>query len=124
MPLAIEVPPSTDPPTSAAVTAMVATMRSWRWVTPEQRSQLRAAVSMLPIIEASPRPKDPPIDRGMRVREVAGLLGVSTRTVHKLIHEGTLPGYRLSSNPGSEFRVPESEVRRFLESRLGAGAAS
>ncbi len=43
-------------------------------------------------------------------REVAGILGVSTTTVLKLIHEGTLPGIKVSERI---YRIPIPAFERF-----------
>ena len=113
MPFAMEVPSPTDPPTDRQVADIVATMRGWRWVSPEQRAALRGAVALLPLVE-HPKPAAPAMERQLRVRDVDEILNVSNRTVHNLIRRGDLVGYSLSGKPGSEYRVAESEVRRFI----------
>jgi excisionase family DNA binding protein len=106
-------------PTDDEVTAIVDLLRSWRYVTPEQRTALRGAVAMLPLIEHQ-APSLPPLDRGLRVTEVAEVLRVSPSSVRTLVRTGALRSYRLSSKPGSAIRVPESSVREWLAT---AGAA-
>ena len=90
---------------------IVRAIKSWQCVTPDQRVALRAAVAGLPITPFTPAE---PIERPMRVAEVAGALRVSRQKVRDMIRAGDLPAYRLSSNPRAEFRVPESAVREFL----------
>lgn len=114
MPFKMETPGREDPPTDAEIDVVNRIMRSWKWVEPHQRAQLRATVAGLPLIE-SPRPEPPATtDRGLPTKEVAQLLRVHPATVLRMIREGRLAGYTLSGRKGSEYRVPESEVRRFL----------
>lgn len=113
MPLRMETPPA-DTPDQDEVDAIVRRMRAWRSVTPDQRAALRAAAAALPLIPVDP-PTTTPIDRPMRIAEVAQILGVHRATIRRLIVEGQLRGYQLRPNtPGSEWRVNESEVRRYL----------
>jgi excisionase family DNA binding protein len=106
------------PPTDAEVDDIVATLRAWPYVEPDHRVKLRAAVAGLPLIEHPPAPKLTPIDPPLRIKDVAELLRVSTGTVRRLLHEGLIEGYTLSGRPGSEWRIPESSVRAYLE-RIG-----
>jgi excisionase family DNA binding protein len=43
--------------------------------------------------------------------EVAGLMGVSERTVRRWIKSGRLKAYK----PGRDYRIPETALRRFIE---------
>jgi excisionase family DNA binding protein len=43
--------------------------------------------------------------------EVAGLMGVSERTVRRWIKSGRLKAYK----PGRDYRIPESSLRQFIE---------
>ena len=43
--------------------------------------------------------------------EVAGLMGVSERTVRRWIKSGRLKAYK----PGRDYRIPESDLRAFIE---------
>jgi excisionase family DNA binding protein len=105
-----------DPPTDHEVEQVVDLLRRWKFVDPHQRANLRAAVAALPLMELVPAPLPKvPLDRPLRVAEVAGLLRVSTGTVRALIRMGTLPGYTLSGRKGSEYRVLESSVREYLD---------
>ncbi len=91
---------------------IVRAIKSWQCVTPDQRVALRGAVAGLVVTEfAYPTT---PIERPLRVAEVAAALRVSRQKVRDMIRAGDLPAYRLSANPRAEFRVPESAVRDFL----------
>jgi excisionase family DNA binding protein len=90
---------------------IVRAIKSWSVVTPDQRVALRVAVAGLTVTEYTPAA---PIERPMRVAEVAAALRVSRQKVRDMIRAGDLPAYRLSANPRAEFRVPESAVREFL----------
>lgn len=50
-------------------------------------------------------------ERHLSLSEVAGLMGVSERTVRRWIHSGKLRAYK----PGRDYRIPESAVRGFVE---------
>jgi excisionase family DNA binding protein len=50
-------------------------------------------------------------DRHLSLTEVAGLMGVSERTVRRWIKSGKLRAYK----PGRDYRIPESAVREFVE---------
>jgi excisionase family DNA binding protein len=50
-------------------------------------------------------------DRHLSLSEVAGLMGVSERTVRRWIKSGKLRAYK----PGRDYRIPESAVREFVE---------
>jgi excisionase family DNA binding protein len=50
-------------------------------------------------------------DRQLSLSEVAGLMGVSERTVRRWIKSGKLRAYK----PGRDYRIPESAVREFVE---------
>jgi excisionase family DNA binding protein len=50
-------------------------------------------------------------DRNLSLTEVAGLMGVSERTVRRWIKAGKLRAYK----PGRDYRIPESAVRVFVE---------
>ena len=50
-------------------------------------------------------------DRYLSLAEVAGILGVSQRTVQRWIHSDRLEAYR----PGRDYRIPESAVKTLLE---------
>lgn len=47
----------------------------------------------------------------MNVKQVGELLGVSTKTVYKLIHNGSLASLKV----GREFRIPKVYLMRFFE---------
>ena len=90
---------------------VVRSIRSWSVVSPDQRVALRSAVSRLTVTEFIPAD---PIERPLRVAEVALALRVSRQKVRDMIRAGDLKAYRLSGSPRAEFRVPESAVREFL----------
>src|SRR5215212_4143788 len=50
-------------------------------------------------------------DRHLSLSEVAGLMGVSERTVRRWIHSGKLKAYK----PGRDYRIPEGAVRELVE---------
>ena len=50
-------------------------------------------------------------DRHLALSEVAGLMGVSERTVRRWIKSGKLRAYK----PGRDYRIPESAVRELVE---------
>src|SRR5918998_6249081 len=50
-------------------------------------------------------------DRQLSLAEVAGLMGVSERTVRRWIKSGKLRAYK----PGRDYRIPESALRKFVE---------
>jgi excisionase family DNA binding protein len=50
-------------------------------------------------------------DRQLSLSEVAGLMGVSERTVRRWIKLGKLRAYK----PGRDYRIPESAFRTFVE---------
>ena len=45
------------------------------------------------------------------VKQVSTLLGVSTKTVYRLVHEGTLDSLKV----GREFRVPKVNVMKYVK---------
>ena len=47
----------------------------------------------------------------MDVRQTSQLLGVSTKTVYKLIREGSFPSMKV----GREFRVPKVSLMRYMK---------
>jgi len=47
----------------------------------------------------------------MDVKQTSGLLGVSTKTVYKLINAGSLPAMKV----GSEFRVPKVSLLKYMK---------
>lgn len=49
--------------------------------------------------------------RQLSLSEVAGVMGVSERTVRRWIKSGTLKAYK----PGRDYRIPESGLREFIE---------
>lgn len=113
VPLRLETPPAGQPYPDE-VDDIVRAIRSWRCVTPEQRTALRTAVAMLPVTDWADREQPAP-DKPLRVAEVAAILAVSKQHVRDLIRSGRLRAIRLSDNPRSEFRVPESAVRDYLD---------
>jgi excisionase family DNA binding protein len=50
-------------------------------------------------------------DRHLSLTEVAGLMGVSERTVRRWIKSGKLRAYK----PGRDYRIPERAFREFVE---------
>jgi excisionase family DNA binding protein len=50
-------------------------------------------------------------DRTLSLSEVAGLMGVSERTIRRWIQAGRLKAYK----PGRDYRIPESALRQFVE---------
>src|SRR5918998_221651 len=50
-------------------------------------------------------------DRTLSLSEVAGLMGVSERTIRRWITAGKLRAYK----PGRDYRIPESALRQFVE---------
>jgi excisionase family DNA binding protein len=50
-------------------------------------------------------------DRTLSLSEVAGLMGVSERTIRRWIKAGKLRAYK----PGRDYRIPESALRQFVE---------
>ena len=52
--------------------------------------------------------------RFLTVAEVADLMRVSTMTVYRLIKAGDMAAVRV----GRSYRIPESEVDRYLEARF------
>lgn len=105
---------SIDPPSDDEVLAVVTHLRSWRYVEPHHRAQLRAAVAGLPLVPATARPQPNP-ERHYTVAQLVDMLGASASTVRALIKSGALAGYRLSSKPGSEYRVTDTALREFLD---------
>lgn len=54
----------------------------------------------------------------LTVREVAEILDVETRTIHRWIAKGYFPGaYKVGPARNSLFRIPQSTVDEFLEER-------
>jgi excisionase family DNA binding protein len=60
-----------------------------------------------------------PPARLLSVRETADLLSVTEKTVRRLIAAGRLPALQLGP-PGSSIRIPENELRAWLESEPAA----
>ena len=54
-------------------------------------------------------------DRQLSLAEVAGVMGVSERTVRRWIKSGKLRAYK----PGRDYRIPESALRAFVEESQG-----
>ncbi len=50
-------------------------------------------------------------DQTRSLSEVAGLMGVSERTIRRWIKSGRLKAYK----PGRDYRIPESALREFIE---------
>jgi excisionase family DNA binding protein len=50
-------------------------------------------------------------ERTLSLSEVAGLMGVSERTIRRWIKAGKLRAYK----PGRDYRIPESALRQFVE---------
>jgi excisionase family DNA binding protein len=50
-------------------------------------------------------------DRHLTLSEVAGLMGVSERTIRRWIKSGRFRAYK----PGRDYRIPESSLRAFVE---------
>src|SRR5215204_6550846 len=50
-------------------------------------------------------------NRQLSLSEVAGLMGVSERTVRRWIKSGKLRAYK----PGRDYRIPESAFAQFIE---------
>src|ERR671926_718256 len=50
-------------------------------------------------------------DRTLSLSEVAGLMGVSERTIRRWIKAGKLRAYK----PGRDYKIPESGLRQFIE---------
>ena len=48
-------------------------------------------------------------------KEVAKYFRVSERTIDRWIDAGSLKGYKLGSGKTSLWRIPKSEVKKFLE---------
>lgn len=53
------------------------------------------------------------IERWLKVKDVAKILSMTNRTVHKLIYAGTIPAKRI----GHHWRVPESGLKEYLENQ-------
>jgi len=51
------------------------------------------------------------------VQEVAALMKVKPRTVMEWLKIGRLGGFKLTDAPGSEWRITEANVQRFIEER-------
>jgi excisionase family DNA binding protein len=72
---------------------------------------LRLATSALERATPLPAPAADPLPRWLRAREVAALLGLSTKHVYDLMARGVLPTVRINH----AVRVPEDELRARLE---------
>lgn len=105
---------STTPPADADVDVIVGWMRAWPCVTPAQRAQLRAAAAALTLLDHGPLRLVEPLPPAVRVTRAAQVLRVSRTTIHAMLRDGRLDGYRISSNPRAEWRVTESSVRALL----------
>lgn len=57
------------------------------------------------------------IERMLKTKEVAEILGLSRQTVTKMARKKVLPAYRI----GGEWRFRREEVDRWLESRKNEG---
>ena len=57
----------------------------------------------------------------LRTREVAVLLGVSKRTVDRLVASGDLPSVKLGDHPTSPRRVEPAAVRAFINRKSVEG---
>lgn len=57
-----------------------------------------------------------PVDH-YKVRQVAGILGVSVGTVRSYINRGELPAYRLSEK--GDWRIPASDFKIYVNKRFG-----
>ena len=71
---------------------------------------LRVATAALERIGPAPPPTEP-LPRWLRAREVAAVLGLSTKHVYDLMARGVLPTVRIRHT----VRVPEDELRACLE---------
>lgn len=80
------------------------------------REQLRETQRALRKAMCAPEPAAPV--RGLPVREVADRLGMSRKTVHRMIAAGSLPAVRVTGSRKS-LRVPESAVNALLSSVEG-----
>jgi excisionase family DNA binding protein len=56
--------------------------------------------------------------RFLTVAEVAALMRVSTMTVYRMVHAGSLPAIRF----GRSFRIPETAVEQVLQQGLEGSA--
>jgi excisionase family DNA binding protein len=57
----------------------------------------------------------PPTTKHVTKKEAAAILGVSTRTVERMIESGELAAGKLRKVPGARVRVRERDVRRLLD---------
>lgn len=55
----------------------------------------------------------------LSVKETAALLGVTEKTVRRLISAGIMPALQLGP-PGRSIRIPEDQLRAWLESEPAA----
>lgn len=53
----------------------------------------------------------------LTVKEAATKLGVSARWVLTELEEGRMPGFKMNDTPRGRWRLRESEVTRWLETR-------
>lgn len=60
----------------------------------------------------------------MRPAEVCGLLGVSRRTLQRIVARGELPTIRLGDTPQSRLWFAKADVEAFLASRTGNATIS
>lgn len=56
-------------------------------------------------------------DTLMTVREVAERLRCTAPTVHRLLEDGALRGFRLGNRPGTHWRVYADSVDAYLEAQ-------
>jgi len=57
----------------------------------------------------------PSVPQLLSVREVAGRLGVSAKTISRWIHAGNLRAHRL----GRQIRITEEDIHSFVTARRG-----
>ena len=60
------------------------------------------------------------IERMLKTREVAEILGLSKQTVTKMARKKVLPAYRI----GGEWRFRKEEVDKWLEARKNEGGGN
>lgn len=60
----------------------------------------------------------------LTVPEVADMLRLNEQTVRRWLRDGTLPGFRLGHNRKAGWRIPRTDVERYIEAQRGEGAAA
>lgn len=50
-------------------------------------------------------------ERWLKASQVAKILNIHMNTMHKYLHDGTIPGKKI----GHHWRIPESGLRDFLD---------